>query len=629
MAKSIINADDGSVSGVPGIKTSGGDENSLVIQSVGSDVVELNGTGLDLLTGAIKANGNSVIDTSGNIDATQVSVGGSTVIDTSGNIDATQVSVGGSTVIDSSGNVNAASEFTINGSSVLSGDSFTIPSGTTGERPASPELGMLRYNTDNSELEQYDGSEWSGIGGGAAGAELVATGSIPGAGTSVALLSDGTVEIVEDNFVSEEVGTISVFHFGNTKIVSSTYDSAAGKVVIAYKDSSDNHGKAVVGTVSGNSISFGSETEFISDTTEYVRVGYDSASGKVVVIYKDSNQLKGRARVGTVSGDSISFGGESTFANQSLYYTKPIFADGKIVFAWHDGSDNGNVIVGTVSGNSISFGSEIQFASNSEPLDIAYDSAADKIVISYIEQVNYEFYVIVGTIDGSSISFGTPVLYQSSNISNAALVYEPVAEKLVILYRDPDNSSAPTAAVGTVSGNSISFDVPIVFTSVNASGFSGVYDPAAGKIVIAYRNSNQGDRGELVVGTVSNNSISFDSPIVYTSNVSQSISLTYDSAAEKVVISWYDENSNGDAITYNPAYTGTNADDFIGFAQDSAADTDTVVLVATNQQIDVNQTGLTPQTTYYLDTDGSITTSDTGLPVAGFALDSNTLRVGG
>lgn len=40
--------------------------------------------------------------------------------------------------------------------------------GTTGERPASPEAGMIRYNTTTSKFEGYS-SAWGALGGGATG----------------------------------------------------------------------------------------------------------------------------------------------------------------------------------------------------------------------------------------------------------------------------------------------------------------------------------------------------------------------------------------------------------------------------------------------------------------------------
>ena len=50
-----------------------------------------------------------------------------------------------------------------------------IPVGTTGQRPASPTSGNIRYNTTTNSLELYNGSEWEGTGGatGAAGEKVI------------------------------------------------------------------------------------------------------------------------------------------------------------------------------------------------------------------------------------------------------------------------------------------------------------------------------------------------------------------------------------------------------------------------------------------------------------------------
>ena len=46
------------------------------------------------------------------------------------------------------------------------------------------------------------------------------------------------------------------------------------------------HGKAIVGTVSGTSISFGSATTFESAATWYQGTIYDSTNQKVVIAYR-------------------------------------------------------------------------------------------------------------------------------------------------------------------------------------------------------------------------------------------------------------------------------------------------------------------------------------------------------
>ena len=46
---------------------------------------------------------------------------------------------------------------------------FDLPSGTTAQRPASPNSGWARFNTDTVQFEGYTGTLWSSIGGGAKG----------------------------------------------------------------------------------------------------------------------------------------------------------------------------------------------------------------------------------------------------------------------------------------------------------------------------------------------------------------------------------------------------------------------------------------------------------------------------
>jgi hypothetical protein len=54
----------------------------------------------------------------------------------------------------------------IQGNTVIYNDRvFQVGAGTTAQRPASPQAGMIRFNTDLGSYEGYDGSEWSSIGG--------------------------------------------------------------------------------------------------------------------------------------------------------------------------------------------------------------------------------------------------------------------------------------------------------------------------------------------------------------------------------------------------------------------------------------------------------------------------------
>ena len=47
--------------------------------------------------------------------------------------------------------------------------SAVLPVGTEAERDGSPSSGFIRFNTDSSQFEGYNGTAWSSVGGGATG----------------------------------------------------------------------------------------------------------------------------------------------------------------------------------------------------------------------------------------------------------------------------------------------------------------------------------------------------------------------------------------------------------------------------------------------------------------------------
>ena len=69
---------------------------------------------------------------------------------------------------------------------------------------------------------------------------------------------------------------------------------------------------------------------------------------------------------------------------------------------------------------------------------------------------------MVGTVSGTSISFGTPVVFSGDSYYYAP-VYNSTTNKINIAYRDDGNSSYGTLITGTVSGTSISFGSKFVF----------------------------------------------------------------------------------------------------------------------------------------------------------------------
>jgi len=42
-------------------------------------------------------------------------------------------------------------------------ESAKFPAGTQAQRPGTPAVGMVRYNTDDGQFEFYDGTEWKAL----------------------------------------------------------------------------------------------------------------------------------------------------------------------------------------------------------------------------------------------------------------------------------------------------------------------------------------------------------------------------------------------------------------------------------------------------------------------------------
>ena len=89
---------------------------------------------------------------------------------------------------------------------------------------------------------------------------------------------------------------------------------------------SDQDGYAIVGTVSGTSISFGSNAEFENANIDYVAAAYNPDSEKVDIFYMDQgNSNYGTYVLGTVSGTSISFNTPAVFRSAQCQFNATTF----------------------------------------------------------------------------------------------------------------------------------------------------------------------------------------------------------------------------------------------------------------------------------------------------------------
>jgi len=197
-----------------------------------------------------------------------------------------------------------------------------------------------------------------------------------------------------------------VFHSSTTEDMTAAYDTNSNKVLVCYTDSTDgSKGKARVGTISsGGSVSFGTEVTYSTVSTFNNCAVFDSTNNKVVVLYEAGNDLK--AKVGTISGTSVSFGSEATI--DTNYITRFSLSasfdttNGVVIAAWEDreaSPDNGKAAIGTVSGTSISWSGLSTFeAGNVTSTSCVYDPDTGKTIIAYRDIDSSDGTAIVATV---------------------------------------------------------------------------------------------------------------------------------------------------------------------------------------------------------------------------------------
>ena len=466
--------------------------------------------------------------------------------------------------------------------------------------------------------------------------QAVASGAL-GTGDTVVVNADGTVSVVAGESATQAIGSTVDMQSNRGDYVCATYDSNSNKVVVAFSgDGNGNAGKAIVGTVSGTSISFGTLAQFYSGRINGIGITFDSANNKVVVSYADvGNSGYGTAAVGTVSGTDISFGTPVVYNSGATGKQQAAFdpSSGKVVIAYIDDGDSsdGTAIVGTVSGTGISFGSEVDFntGSISNPTIVA-DTTNDKVVVSY-KDGNFGK-SRVGTVSGTSISFGTEATFVSAANYQKTSCFDSDTGKVFVAYKT-DGGSNSAGVVGTVSGTDITFGTPVVFSTNSTAELYCCYNTAAKKVILTYEDATDSQKLKIIEGTISGTAVSFGSAIDSGSKSQISTpGIVYDSTELVSVVAFRDSPAVGtDAFVFQSAYSSTNltAENYIGIASNGYA-TGQAATINVKGFVDDNQSSLTAGQSYYVQTNGDLglTAADPSV-FAGTAVSATKLIVKG
>ena len=457
-------------------------------------------------------------------------------------------------------------------------------------------------------------------------------------GNTVIVNADGTVSVVAAT--SASTGSEAVYETAEVGFNTAVFDSSNNKVIIVYRTNTPLM-KYVVGTVSGSSISFSSPATAMSSDNQQLASVFDSANNRIVVVFRNGNDSShGYAIVGSLSGTTVSWGSATEFSNNIVAEMGVAFDStaNKVVISYRNygNSSYGTSVIGTISGTSISFGSPVVFQSYAtNHISTTFDSNSNKVVISYRDNSSLGYgEAVVGTVSGTGISFGSPTVFSTQTtggISETATAFDSNANKVVVAWQDGTDGNKGAAVVGSVSGTNISFGGKVFFELGSTTYIEAVFNTSANKIVIAYRDTSNSSYGTIVSGAVSGTSITFETPTVFNAGSSGYIGMCFDSNANKSVVAYTDAGNGGDgtAITFTSSSTNITAENFIGFANGAASDTGTA-RVQIGSGINTAQSSLTAGQQYFVQTDGTIglTAADPSV-IAGTAISATEIIVKG
>ena len=479
----------------------------------------------------------------------------------------------------------------------------------------------------------------------AGGAEdFVASGTLPN-GKPVILKANGQVEVVGTSGVQASIpsGSLTTFEAASSNRIQIAFDPNNGsKFVLCYQDTGNGEkGTAIIGTVSNNSISFGSPVVFNAGNTLEISVSFDPATANqfVVVCRNQNNNNYGTSYVGTVSSTSISFGSGVVFNSGTTSNIRIAFSGAANIYviAYKISNSNGSSIVGTVSSNSSSFGTPFKFLTgNALHISLAADpNNTNKLVLSFQHENATDGKVAILTRNSTSLTVGTAVTFDSTGQYFGNIKYDPITANRFLLGWSHNAGNILKAVVGSVSGTSITLGTVLDVQAIHNSGIEVAFDPSNVNLaVISYHNSGAGNPLMLAQLTLSGNSVTTLTPVVVksTGTTFPAVGYTFTQSG-KIVQAFTDTNASnhGKAIVSQTKTFGTNltSTNFLGTATAAYTNGQTASIVLKGG-ISENQTSLAIGSIYYVQPAGTFATTKGVPPVlAGKAVSATSLLLNG
>ena len=293
-------------------------------------------------------------------------------------------------------------------------------------------------------------------------------------------------------------------------------DLSTGKYLVIFQETNPGSNmRAAVATVSGTTVSFGSEQQLgsTSEGSEYKLV-YSGTANKFISFYRSTSSYI-YARIYTVSGNSVSVSSAVTVASNSTNRFDAILdsSTNKIIFAYSDANDSTKLKskILYLDGSTVSAGSVVTVDSNTlksaNDIYLVMDTNANKFAVSYVHNSPTLNYVAIGTVSSgdNTVSYGTPKK-GADNATSATVPFFISTDNTIGL--SVDNNLYPIKINGTSFdyGDTItSFGAAQVYVSGRDSLYSGGTLPQMKKVVfpkyvgLAAESISDGAAGKVTI----------------------------------------------------------------------------------------------------------------------------------
>ena len=260
---------------------------------------------------------------------------------------------------------------------------------------------------------------------------------------------------------------------------SMVYDPDQNAVVLVGRDSQNSfYVTAKPITISGTTLTQGTSAVIDTVSTTDVASVYDTVNNKHIIFYRDALASDIKAVVGTLSSGTITFG-TTTQVHSSIIFnlTATIDGSGKPVYA----ASASNVLysaVGTVSGTSISFGTQFtqSLGTSTSLRSLNYSSLSEKLVILYEEVADDQIISREGEVSGTDVSFDSSTNYTVSTYDQAGL--PTISSGGGTLELSGTNKYLLVTADTTAPRQYTPFIYKKSYTENNAANYIGVADAA-------------------------------------------------------------------------------------------------------------------------------------------------------